>query len=258
MPVVSQPLADCVAEALAMRNASRGALRDESYLRWRYLDRPGPAPAFVVWLREEAENLAAATVAPHEVQVDGQRLAIGIVGDISVAPAARGRGLAARLMEAVALESRSLDGVLVMPNPPLHGTLRKSGWHEIAGPGAFRSIRERAAGRDATRLPQLLARGASSLLGAAPALRRRSRLAAFRLQGAQRPAFRLSRFWSRASAAAPLIGSRAPAYLRWRYFAYRCIATVFELREGAQLAGYAFARSEGEELLGSTTGSRSM
>jgi GNAT superfamily N-acetyltransferase len=247
--LVNQPLADCVAQALAMRNASRGTLRDESYLRWRYLDRPGPAPAFVVWLREGAENLAAATVAPHEVHVDGQRVAIGIVGDISVAPAARGRGLAARLMEGVALESRSLDGVLVMPNPPLHGTLRKSGWHEMAG--LVRFVRYVSAPQGATprAVTQLLARGASSLLGASQALRRRSRLAAFRLEERSDLPSDYPEFWARAAAAAPLIGSRAPAYLHWRYFAHPLHRyRFFELREGAQLAGYAFARSDGEAL----------
>ena len=249
VPVVSQPFVDCVAEALAMRNASRGTRRDESYLRWRYLDRPGPAPAFVVWLREGAENLAAATVAPHEIQVDGQRLAIGIVGDISVAPAARGRGLAAQLLEAVALESQSLDGVLVMPNPPLHATLRKSGWHEMAGLVRFVRYVGAPPGATPRAFTQLLARGASSLLGAAPALRRRSRLVGFRLEERGELPADYPEFWSRASAAAPLIGTRAPAYLRWRYFAHPLHRyRFFELREGAQLAGYAFARSEGEEL----------
>lgn len=231
-----------------MRNASRTTVRDESYLRWRYLDRPGPGAAFVVWLREGAENLAAATVAPHELRLDGQKLSIGIVGDISVAPAARGRGLAVQLMDAVAREARSLDGVLVMPNPPLHGTLRKAGWRELPGLVRFARFVSSPPGVTPRSLSRLLARGASALLGV-PAALRRGRQADLRLEERSGLPADFAEFWARASASAPLIGSREPEYLRWRYFSHPLHRyRFFELREGARLAGYAFARSEGAEL----------
>src|SRR5262245_20801351 len=111
MSIHVEPLADCLPAALALRNASRDSARDERYMRWRYLERPGPAPTMVCWWRENGENLAAATVAPHEVFVEGRPRRIGIVGDISVASAARGRGLAAQVMEAVSRQVRDLDGV---------------------------------------------------------------------------------------------------------------------------------------------------
>jgi GNAT superfamily N-acetyltransferase len=248
LSIIRQPLAECLAAALAMRNASRATVRDESYLRWRYLDRPGPAPAFVVWLREGADHLAAATVAPHVLLLDGQKLSIGIVGDISVAPAARGRGLAVQLMDAIAREARALDGVLVMPNPPLHGTLRKAGWRELPGLVRFARFVGAMPGMTPRALARQLARGASSLLGL-PAALRRGRHADFRLEERSDLPADFAEFWARACVAAPLIASREAAYLRWRYFAHPLHRyRFFELREASRLAGYAFARSEGEEL----------
>ena len=238
MPVHVEPLADCLPAALAFRNASRGSPRDERYIRWRYLERPSPAPAFVVWWREQGENLAAATVAPHALWLGGRRLSIGIVGDISVAGAARGRGLAAQLMEAVIQQSRGLDGLLVMPNPPLHATLRKGGWLEI--PGLARYLRC-VGGRGPARL---LLRTASSLRALVPALRRRGRLDDLRLEPRPRLPDDYADFWAQATSL-PMIAARDASHLEWRYLAHPLHRyELFELRAGTQLAGYAFTRRE--------------
>jgi L-malate glycosyltransferase len=248
--VIVEQLSDCLAPALAMRNANRQSLRDESYLRWRYLSRPAE-PAFVVWLREGAENLAAATVAPHEVLLRGRKLSIGIVGDISVAAAARGRGLAGELMRAVLTGTRHLDGVLVMPNPPLHSTLRANGWREVAGLARYARF-TRAADPSAS-----LARGASRrlvgnvsrLLAFPAALRRAPVLDEYRLDTRPELATDYAPFWERIAAQVPLAISRSSEYLQWRYLRHPLHRYAYhELRRGPALAGYAFTRQEGGDL----------
>jgi GNAT superfamily N-acetyltransferase len=126
-------IADCLHEALAFRNQNRPIQRDVGYFEWRYLRRPSPTPAFCVWLVGSNGPIGAATVAPHLYYCDNAAVRTGVVGDISIAQQARGRGIAVTLMDAVARTcSERLDGAFVLPNPPVIPALARAGWREVA------------------------------------------------------------------------------------------------------------------------------
>ncbi len=247
------PLADCRQAALEFRNANRSAARDDGYIAWRYLSRPAQRGAFVVWLEDEGVRLAAATVAPHDVLLNGSARQVGIVGDISVAAAARGRGLARPLLEAVVKESAAvLDGLLVMPNPPVFSALRSVGWRDVAGLARYvRFIGAGAGGSGGPkgsirRLVRGTLAGATSMLDV---LRGAGVPDDFRLEPRDGLPLEYAAFWGRVAGSAALIASRAPAYLEWRYLRHPLYRyTLLVLTERGELRGYAMTRRDGGDL----------
>jgi hypothetical protein len=245
------PLAECLPAALEFRNANRPAARDDSYISWRYLQRPSQQATFVVWLEESGARVAAATVAPHDFVVGGEARRIGIVGDISVAAAARGRGLARPLLESVVSESAGkLDGLMVMPNPPVFSALRSAGWREVAGlPRYVRFVGAGPAGAGgvkgiARRLARAAFAGAVSLLD-----RNVSIPSGFRLDVQTTLPRDYAAFWEETSRSHALIGSRAPEYLEWRYLRHPIYRYTFLVLTGpGGTQGYAMTRQDGADI----------
>ncbi|MEM8815833.1 MAG: GNAT family N-acetyltransferase, partial [Pseudomonadota bacterium] len=160
-----QTVAECFDEALEFRNRNRPVARDPEYYRWRYLERPCAVPAYTVWVREGEQLLGAATVAPQDFCVNGERSCLGLVGDISVAPDARGKGVGSALLrETRTALPEGVNDVLVLPNAEAEGPLRNAGWTMLSAlQRRVKLIRPRAGAS----LPAALAQRTVAMLGAA-------------------------------------------------------------------------------------------
>ncbi len=204
------PLSDCLTEAIEFRNRNRQDHRDAEYFTWRYLDRPCEVGAYVVWVSDDGEKLGASTVAPHDFLVDGEPVRLGIVGDISVAPEAQGRGIGSRLLKVVREQlPPGVDDVLVLPNDAARGPLERAGWVPVGE--IERRVRLLSGGRASGLAHSAIAFLTGTLAGL---LGGRVRC---RFDAAEESLEEIDALWSAANLDGLAMARRDSAYLRWRY-----------------------------------------
>jgi len=126
------PFDGCAGEILRLRNANRENPETLAYLSWRYALAPGcPAPC-VYWLRgASGERIGMASVIFRPYLLDGKRVPVGVIGDISLEARWRGRGLGHSLLKFMTsdLERRFPDrAALVIPTEAARGVLAGCGW----------------------------------------------------------------------------------------------------------------------------------
>jgi hypothetical protein len=145
-----------------------------------------------------------------------------------------------------------LDGLLVMPNPPVFSALRSVGWRDVAGLARYvRFIGAGAGGSGGPkgsirRLVRGTLAGATSMLDV---LRGAGVPDDFRLEPRDGLPLEYAAFWGRVAGSAALIASRAPAYLEWRYLRHPLYRyTLLVLTERGELRGYAMTRRDGGDL----------
>ena len=227
-----QPIAQCLDQALAFRNANRPNERPENYLRWRYLARPCAVPAYVVWALEKGQILGAATVAPHDFSFGGRDVVLGVVGDISVAASAQGRGIGSELLESVRTQRPAdVTDMIVLPNRAAEGPLKRAGWVRVGE--VQRSVRPlRASG--AADFAKLLLSWLTTLRAD-----RRPLPADVALEDLSAPPPALDLLWESVRDGRSALAYRNAAYLDWRYFRHPMQRYVVSaLNVDSELAGY--------------------
>lgn len=243
--------AECAQEVAAFRNLNRGTQPPVAYFAWRYASRPCALGAYVTWGRNEhGEPVAAASFIAHDFSVLGVQRTVGVVGDISVLPACRGRGIARQLLAQLRQHAaeRGLTTCFVLPNADVTGALLKAGWQQVAAIARdvrLLSVRSKlgarfgGAGRLAARLidPFLGQRGTA---GAA------ARSGGFEVGPMSEFGADFESFWESVPKSASVLGMRSRDFMRWRFMdkpgnAYRLMG----IWRGGELRGYAVYHLEG-------------
>jgi GNAT superfamily N-acetyltransferase len=123
------------AEVLRLRNTNRDTLETLPYLTWRYRAATDAPPPCVHWLLDpggQRVGMAAAIFRPY--WVNGERVQVAVIGDISVDAGLRGRGLGRMLLRSMTtdLDERfSEHPALVIPTESARRTLAALGWHAV-------------------------------------------------------------------------------------------------------------------------------
>src|SRR5439155_3477843 len=80
-------------EILRLRNSNRGTPETSEYLRWRYEVAPDTAEPCVFWLFDSAgERIGMAAAIFRWYRINGVRVQVAVIGDISVESKWRNRG----------------------------------------------------------------------------------------------------------------------------------------------------------------------
>jgi len=119
-------------EILRLRNANRDHPETLDYINWRYQSSPDAPPPRVFWLSSpdgERIGMGAAVFRPY--WIDGVRLQIAVLGDISLGTKWRGRGLGLRLIRFITAwldEQFPNQPAFVIPTESARRALLKAGW----------------------------------------------------------------------------------------------------------------------------------
>jgi GNAT superfamily N-acetyltransferase len=120
-------------EVLRLRNQGRDTPRTREYLDWRYHE-PGGAPdPEVFWLESEGQAVGMASVVYRRYWVDGRALYLAVLGDITLNPRLRGRGLGQKLLRSVTSQletSRRSTCGFVIPTAEAQRSLAAVGWQD--------------------------------------------------------------------------------------------------------------------------------
>jgi GNAT superfamily N-acetyltransferase len=122
-------------DLMKIRNANRDDVRDEKYFNWRYLGRPGgQAPVIVMARDRQGETVGALALIPHLYWINDALAPVGLLGDISVDEAWRGKRIAQQMMHFLSgLDAvRELRYCMVLPNEAATRSLQKSGWSDVS------------------------------------------------------------------------------------------------------------------------------
>ena len=125
----------CKADLMRVRNANRDVARDERYFDWRYLGRPGARPPIIVQARDGGgEMIGSLSLIPHGYWIGDAMASVGLLGDISVASAWRGKSIAQKMFQFLSgVEAvRELRCCVVLPNEPAARPLEKTGWVNVS------------------------------------------------------------------------------------------------------------------------------
>ena len=119
-------------EILRLRNANRDHAETLEYLNWRYRSSPdAPAPR-VFWLSSpDGERIGMGSAVFRPYWIEGVRVSIAVLGDISLDTKWRGRGLGLRLLRFMTAwldKHFPNQPALVIPTEPARRTLLKAGW----------------------------------------------------------------------------------------------------------------------------------
>jgi RimJ/RimL family protein N-acetyltransferase len=119
-------------EILRLRNANRDHPETLDYLNWRYQSSPDAPPPRVFWLSApDGERIGMGSAVFRPYWIEGVRVQIAVLGDISLGTQWRGRGLGLRLirfMTAWLDEQFPHQPAFVIPTEPARRTLLKAGW----------------------------------------------------------------------------------------------------------------------------------
>lgn len=245
--------AGCAGELIAFRNANRETVRDMGYLDWRYKLRPVEVQPVIVWAKSASgEAIGSMSIVPHTYYADGTRVAVGVLGDISVSEKWRGKGIAGRMLAylpEVALLER-LKFCVVLPNEPAAKPLERAGWKELSRLERYVKILDsgmflrKRLGSGA--LSAILAPPMNLLLKATSLETYSSGSRDYRTEVLREPDERFDVLWGEVEKADTLIGERSREFLHWRYARHPLEEySFFCLCKGERLAGYAVYRSSG-------------
>lgn len=245
----------CKPDLMRVRNANRDDARDESYFDWRYLGRPGGRPPVIVLARNgKGEAVGALSLIPHSYWIEDAMVAVGLLGDISVAREWRGRSIAQRMFRFLSeLEAiRELKCCVVLPNEPAARPLEKTGWSNVSRLDRYirivsieRALRKRSC-------PRWLAKALS--LGVTPAYELACSVTLPVGGGAYDSAVieevdnRFDVLWENLDKKGMVIACRDSGHLAWRFARhpfrqYR----FFVLQRGGELHGYVAFHVQGDD-----------
>lgn len=241
------PYETCAEEVMAFRNANRAIVRDRNYFEWRYVRRPCRQKAMIVWgIDGGGRKVAAASVIPHDFHVLDGVHPVGVLGDISVAPECRGRGIATQMLQFLQIQPAfsALIAGLVLPNDEASHALNKAGWRDATAVARLVKIIDIR-----PRLPGRLGRWAS-MFGISHAYNRLSSLTSLDGWSPRRPSpYRAAEvdgfdegfdeLWSEIPKRGRILAVRDRPYLHWRYHEHPTVRyRILGLRHENRLRGY--------------------
>lgn len=241
------PADACVQEVIDFRNANRALARDRSYFEWRYERRPCRQKATIVWgVDERGRKVAAASLIPHDFYVLDGVYPVGLLGDISVAPECRGRGVATRMLQYLRQDPAFglLRACLVLPNDEVTHSLERAGWRTATSIARFVKIVDvgpRLGDRPGGRWMQVKIASAINLLMKFASLDgwysyRNSPYGAEEIGEFDRA---FDELWEEVPKHGRILSLRDRSYLRWRYHEHPVVHyRVFGLRHEQRLRGY--------------------
>jgi len=119
-------------EILRLRNANRDHPETLDYINWRYQSSADAPPPRVFWLSApDGEHIGMGAAVFRPYWIDGVRVPIAVLGDISLDTRWRGRGLGLRLIRFITAwldEQFPHQPAFVIPTEPARRTLLKAGW----------------------------------------------------------------------------------------------------------------------------------
>lgn len=241
-------------DVMKMRNANRDDARDESYLDWRYLGRPGGRSPIIVLARDGGGGIIGAlSLIPHSYWIDDAMTAVGLLGDISVASEWRGRSIAQKMfgflsgLEAV----RELRCCVVLPNEPAARPLEKTGWSNVSRLNRYVRVVSIERSLCKHSFPSWLARVLSA--GVTPAYEwmysvpAPARGQAYESTVLERVDHRFDSLWENLDKKGMIIACRDSGHLAWRFarhpiHKYR----FFVLQRGGEVYGYVAFHTQGD------------
>jgi hypothetical protein len=226
-----------------MRNQGRDTPRTREYLDWRYHE-PGGAPEpEVFWLESAGQAVGMASVVYRRYWVDARALYLAVLGDITLNPGLRGRGLGQKLLRSVTSQlgtsGRSTYG-FVIPTAAARRSLTAVGWQDRGRLTTYvlpldPSARLRADLRDSA-LAQLFSRAWQTTL--AGFLKFRTR-AGDRLVVQTEPDDSFHAIWEQVEKRDAVMRDRSLATCVWRYVEHPHVRFQFvRFFRGERLAGY--------------------
>ena len=240
------PYETCIQEVISFRNANRILARDRNYCRWRYESRPCQHKAMVVWgTNREGCKVAAASIIPHDFYVLDDVYPVGLVGDISVTPEWRGRGVATQLLQFLRQEPwlQTLRACMVLPNDDAARPLERAGWSSATNIARFVRIVDispRLQSRFGRRWPVVAAARAINFLvkyGSMDGWQRRRTLSLSAEVGDFEYGF--DDLWDEIPKRGKILALRDRRYLHWRYHEHPTVRyRIFQVRHGQLLRGY--------------------
>jgi len=245
---------DCREVLAAFRNANCETHRDLAYFNWRYRVRPVEAEPIIVWAETaQRERVGALSLVPHRSCLRGAMYPVGILGDISVAPEWRGKGVAQRMFRYLAglPQVAALEACVVLPYVEAAWPLGKCGWRkvtEIRRFVKFLDVEPRLSGR----LPRSLRRPVATAinfgmntLSSEPLPREAMR---FEAEMSDSIDDRFDDLWNRIDKGNFIGVVRDRANLTWRYLRHPLRQyRIFTLVKQDQLCGYVVFHTSGQE-----------
>jgi GNAT superfamily N-acetyltransferase len=119
-------------EMQRLRNTNRDNPETLAYLNWRYERAPQAPEPVLFWLLSPArERIGMAAAIFHPYWLDGQRIHVAVIGDISLDSAWRGRGLGQQLLRFMTAhldEHFPRHPALVIPTESARRAFARIGW----------------------------------------------------------------------------------------------------------------------------------
>lgn len=234
---------------IEFRNQNRPTARDRAYFDWRFLARPCRLKPVTVWAVVKDRRVGALTVFPHDYYVLDAEYPVGVLGDISVLPEYRGKGIAGQLFRFLPQIGalRPLLGCLVLPNEDAARALIRADWVEIQRVGRllhFLDVSPRVRGVVRNeRLAGILARPLNWAIRAAWSWRPAGAGGRFRGTVVADLDERFDELWRRVDKRGRIVGLRDRRYLNWRFLLHPAEKyQVFALTESERLCGYIMYR----------------
>lgn len=233
-------------DLLSIRNANREMRRDETYLNWRYSMRPAHSKPIIVFAENDTrEKIGCLSLIPHEYVVDGKPCSIGVLGDISVDKAWRGRGVTGAMLDHLMQQDaiHGLAGEIVLPNESAERPLRRTGWQPVSKLERYVKlvdVRERFQRNHKTHW------WLNTALGWINQLLRLTSLETYLQEpsgfhGEAVSGFdeRFDRLWNRLEKKGMIIGCRNREYLTWRYSKHPVVTyQIYTVTCQKELYGY--------------------
>ena len=241
------PYESCVEEVIAFRNANRELARDRRYFEWRYERRPCRQKAMIVWgFDSQSHKVAAASIIPHDFYVLEGVFPVGVLGDISVVPECRGRGVATRMLHFLREEPafHAMRACVVLPNDEASHALERAGWRNATAIARFVKVVDIG-----PRLPGWLG-GRSSAAGISRTINFLSRFASldgwYSYRTSPYHVAEIGEFndgfddlWNEIPKRGRVLTVRDRSYLHWRYHEHPTVrCRGIEIRHGQRLRGY--------------------
>lgn len=240
------PYETCVNEVIAFRNANRSLARDRRYFEWRYERRPCRQKAMIVWGENgQGHKVAAASIIPHDFYVLDGVYPVGMLGDISVAPECRGRGVATQMLQFLEHEPalQTLRACIVLPNDEATHPLERAGWHQTTAVARFVKMVDIG-----PRLQRWLG-GRWPTVGAARTVNFLARYASMDGWYRRRTSYQSTEvnefdqgfdaLWDEIPKQGKILALRDRRYLHWRYLEHPTVRyRIIQVRHGQRLRGY--------------------
>lgn len=121
-------------EILDFRNRNRRVKKSREYLDWRYIGEPAVTPPLIFGLPDgTGARIAMASLIFRSYFVNGENCHFGVLGDIAVDQAHRGKELSTQLFRHINtyIDQRDLHSAFVMPNLPAQRGLSSAGWRTV-------------------------------------------------------------------------------------------------------------------------------